>query len=126
ADAVNTLLDTYIFEAVDMPLDFSSSKINEILLERLKRMNHSADLIIMVDMGSLEQLGENISEAINGNVGVINNVSTRLALNVGEEIIKNRDIQTILSEITEYFTIDYRIFQKKQKDTILFTSESGI
>src|SRR5699024_5675147 len=76
--------------------------------------------------GSLEQLGENISEAINGNVGVINNVSTRLALNVGEEIIKNRDIQTILSEITEYFTIDYRIFQKKQKDTILFTSESGI
>ena len=88
ADAVNSLLENYVFEAVDMPLDVTVDEIKEVLVERLNRMNHNADVIVMVDMGSLEQLGNSLSTAINCSVGVINNVSTRLALNVGKLYLK--------------------------------------
>ena len=126
ADAVNSLLETYVFDAVDMPLDITVDEIKEILMERLNRMNHNADVIVMVDMGSLEQLGKSLSTAINCNVGVINNVSTRLALNVGNCILNDKDIKTTLQKVSENSLAHYTIIDRKKNDTILFISESGI
>lgn len=126
ADAVNSLLETYVFDAVDMPLDITVDEIKEILMERLNRMNHNADVIVMVDMGSLEQLGKSLSTAINCNVGVINNVSTRLALNVGNCILNDKDLKTTLQKVSENSLAHYTIIDRKKNDTILFISESGI
>lgn len=42
---------------------------------------HLKNIILLVDMGSLEEIGDVISDTMN--VGVINNISTSLALNVG-------------------------------------------
>lgn len=126
ADAVNSLLENYVFDAVDMPLDVTVDEIKEVLVERLNRMNHNADVIVMVDMGSLEQLGNSLSTAINCSVGVINNVSTRLALNVGNCILNDRDIQTTLEKVSAESTAAYTIIERQKNDTILFTSESGI
>lgn len=126
ADAVNSLLENYVFEAVDMPLDVTVDEIKEVLVERLNRMNHNADVIVMVDMGSLEQLGNSLSTAINCSVGVINNVSTRLALNVGNCILNDKDIQTTLEKVSESSKAAYTIIDRQKNDTILFTSESGI
>lgn len=126
ADAVNSLLETYVFDAVDMPLDITVDEIKEILVERLDRMNNNADVIVMVDMGSLEQLGKSLSTTINCNVGVINNVSTRLALNVGNCILNEKDMKTTLQQVSENSIANYTIIDRKKNDTILFTSESGI
>ena len=95
AEAVNSLLENYIFDAVDMPLDVTIDEIKEILVERINRMHSNADVIVMVDMGSLELLGKSLSTAINCNVGVINNVSTRLALNVGNAILNENNMKMI-------------------------------
>ncbi len=126
ADAANSLLGNYIFDAVDMPLDVTVDEINEILVERLNRMNHNADVIVMVDMGSLEQLGDSLSTTINCSVGVINNVSTRLALNVGNCILNNCDIQSTLEKVSAGSRATYTIINRQKNDIILFTSESGI
>lgn len=126
ADAVNSLLETYVFDAVDMPLDITVDEIKEILMEKLNRMNTNADVIVMVDMGSLEQLGKSLSSAINCNVGVINNVSTRLALNVANCILNEKDMKTTLQKVSEDSLAHYTIIDRKKNDTILFTSESGI
>ncbi|MEG0365188.1 MAG: PRD domain-containing protein [Coprobacillus sp.] len=126
ADAVNSLLENYVFDAVDMPLDITVDEIKEILVEKLNRMNNNADVIVMVDMGSLEQLGNSLSSAINCNVGVINNVSTRLALNVGNCILNDKDIQTTLQTVSAASMANYTIIDRKKNDVILFTSESGI
>ena len=67
AEAVNSLLENYIFDAVDMPLDVTIDEIKEILVERINRMHSNADVIVMVDMGSLELLGKSLSTAINCN-----------------------------------------------------------
>lgn len=126
ADAANSLLQNYVFDAVDMPLDITVDEIKEILVEKLDRMNNTADVIVMVDMGSLEQLGKSLSTTINCNVGVINNVSTRLALNVGNCILNDKDMQLTLQSVSETSIANYTIIDRKKNDVILFTSESGI
>lgn len=126
ADAANTLLENYVFDAVDMPLDVTVDEIKEMLVERLDRMQHQADIIVMVDMGSLEQLGSSLSTAINCNVGVINNVSTRLALNVGNCILNEDSIQTTLEKVSSKSMAAYTVVERQKNDTIVFTSESGI
>lgn len=126
AEAVNSLLGNYIFDSVDMPLDVTVDEIKEVVVERLNRMHQHVDVIVMVDMGSLEQLGNSLSTAINCSVGVINNVSTRLALNVGNCIINDYDIQTILEKVSASSIAAYTIVDRQKNDSILFVSESGI
>lgn len=125
AEAVNTLLGHYIFEAIDMPLDISVDQIKDNIVEKLNRMHHS-DVIVMVDMGSLEQLGNSLSQAVNCNVGVINNVSTRSALHAGEYILNEKDIETTLKAVSEDSKANYTIINRKKNDVILFASESGL
>lgn len=126
AEAVNTLLENYIFDAVDMPLDITVNEIKEILVEKTNYMHNNADVIVMVDMGSLELLGKSLSTAINCNVGVINNVSTRLALNVGNAILNEKDMKSTLQTVSENSKANYTIINRKKNDAIVFTSESGI
>jgi len=126
AEAVNTLLENYIFDAVDMPLDITVTEIKEILVEKMNHMHSHADVIVMVDMGSLELLGKSLSTAINYNVGVINNVSTRLALNVGNAILNEKDMMSTLEAVSQNSKADYTIINRKKNDAIVFTSESGI
>lgn len=126
AEAVNSLLESYIFDAVDMPLDITIDEIKEMLVERLNRMHSNADVIVMVDMGSLELLGKSLSTAINCNVGVINNVSTRLALNTGNAILNENNMKTILEKVSADSKAKYTIVKRQKMDAIIFTSESGI
>lgn len=126
AEAVNTLLGYYVFEAVDMPLDITVDEIKDIIVERINRMHHQADVIVMVDMGSLEQLGNSLNQAINCNVGVINNVSTRTALNAGYCILDEKNIEETLKSVSKHSQAHYTIVNRKKNDVILFTSESGL
>ncbi len=126
AEAVNTLLESYIFDAIDMSLDITVEEIKEILVEKLNNMHSNADVIVMVDMGSLELLGKSLSTAINCNVGVINNVSTRLALNVGSAILNEKNMESTLEYVSENSKANFTIINRKKNDAIIFTSESGI
>lgn len=127
ADAVNALLGTYVFDAIDMPLNTSAAQVKKFIIQRLERMRHQTDVIVMVDTGSLEQLGDGLSTEVNCNMGIINNVSTRLALDVGNHIIRKPDtqIQTILERVSADSTTNYRMISRRRNSAILFTSEGG-
>lgn len=103
-----------------MPLDVTIDEIKEILVERINRMHSNADVIVMVDMGSLELLGKSLSTAINCNVGVINNVSTRLALNVGNAILNENNMKMILEKVSAHSMAKYTIVKRQKKDAIIF------
>lgn len=64
-----------------MPLDTPVEEITKKLNEYINNNMHLKNIILLVDMGSLEEIGDVISDTMN--VGVINNISTSLALNVG-------------------------------------------
>ena len=94
ADVVNTTLQAQLFEAIDMPMESSIDEVIQKLSVFINENKYFKNIILMVDTGSLEGLGEMIDRTVN--LGVINNVSTILALNIGNMILAGDNMQDIL------------------------------
>lgn len=127
ADAANKLVGSHVIEGIDMPVTTSAEEVVQILKKYVKRNNIRKDLILLVDMGSLENIGQSLREEININIGMINNVSTRMAVSVAFEIKRKTEMQKILEQLSKETICEYKIFSKEnRKKAILFTSEAGI
>ena len=126
ADAVNKLLNAYIFEAIDMPLNVTVEEIGERLQSLIKRRHVSQDIILLVDMGSLEDIHKEISTISNLNIGIINNITTKMALDVGLNIQTNRPMFEILQKASTKNISTFKIIENRVKEkAILFVSETG-
>lgn len=124
ADAANSLLSSFIFEAIDMPLDTSVQEICKKLNDFIEGNRHLKNIILLVDMGSLEDIGKVIANSVN--VGVINNISTSLALNVGMKIIAHVDLQQLLEDACKESQCKYKMLSVAQKEkAIVFTNDAG-
>lgn len=77
ADAVNTLLGKQVLDAFDMPLNTEVNDIISKIKEGLSEGRLSSNMILLVDMGTLEELGTIISECSSAYIGIINNISTK-------------------------------------------------
>lgn len=126
ADSVNRMLDTYIFDAVDMPLDVSPAEIAEHVTSYIKYHNSSDNLVLLVDMGSLESVTEKIGTDANLQIGIMNNVSTRSALEAGSRIMACESLEEILSHACINNENKYRIITyNRLQDAIIVTTEAG-
>lgn len=127
ANAANTLLGEQIFVAFDMPLDVKLEQIVDKIDTFLSEKHFLNDVIILVDMGSLEQIGNMIKNKADINLGIINNITTAMAIEVGYEILQKKNTEQILKNASEKIVCKYSFFQKKVKEkAIVFTSESGM
>lgn len=127
ADAVNRLLGQGVFEAVDMPLEVGTEEIVAYIKRHMKRRRVLRELILMVDMGSLEEIGYEISRSLNIRVGVINNVSTRAALGIGSRIVEEYGLAEILEQACKENVCSYRIIENEiRQDAIIFASDVSI
>lgn len=125
AEAVNTLLKAKVFEAIDMSLDSDVNSIVEKVNTFITNHPYYQNILLLVDMGSLEQIESKISASIN--IGVINHVSTALALNVGTKMMQNISMEDILQQVITETKYSYKIVSKARKeDAIVFTSDTGI
>ncbi|EOH97568.1 sigma 54-interacting transcriptional regulator [Enterococcus pallens] len=103
---VNCLVDDYIFEAFDMPIQVETKEIVAKVNRYVSQVDTQDGLILLVDMGSLEKMYEEIKDNVSGDLLIVNNVSTALALHFGFALKQNRPI--------EYFTtMDYSDFNVK-------------
>ena len=71
---------------------------------------------MLVDMGSLEHIDEQLTMIDNKNIGIINNVSTRLALDIGESILQGADMESLLRKAAEHSTSTYTLVENKHFD----------
>ena len=127
AKAVNTLLGSYVFDAFDMPLDTSMLDIVERLKRYIDRYTIKNDILLLVDMGSLETINEHLHLITNKNIGMINNVSTRLALEIGESVLSGMDMKSVLQHAAKHSTSTYSFVENKTlKDLVIFISDNGI
>lgn len=122
ASSVNEMLGQYVFEAIDMPLDTTTDQILVKLKSFLDRFTKIKDLILLVDMGSLEKIYDHLSRTTDFNIGIANNVSTKFALFVGEGIIKNQPLKQIFDESLEMLDTNYKITERKEKEKIILCS----
>lgn len=126
ADSVNTIIGEHVFDALDMPIDVSVEQVSARLQRFLSRSPLAVDVLVMVDMGSLERIGAQLSTYLGVSVGIINNVSTTLALEAGEMLIQQADLADILARVAEVSQAQYSLLQVRQtSDCIAFVSENG-
>lgn len=126
ADVVNKLIGRHIFDAIDMPLDATVKDILPILRRYMKGRNVSENILLMVDMGSLENIAESLDELSNVRVGVINNVSTKVALSIGAKLIEGMEFEKILKTVCDEMVCTYQIINRlKRRNAVLFLTEGG-
>lgn len=126
ADAANKLVSSHVMDAIDMPLNTSADELVTALRKYIRRSNQNKDLILMVDMGSLEDIGSQIKDIANIRIGVINNVSTKLAVNIAYKVKQGLELEEIFACIIKETKFDTKIINNVlRKKAILFTSETG-
>lgn len=127
ADSANKLLGQYVFDAIDMPLNVSTQTIIDKLNDYLGKMGNYEELVLLVDMGSLEEIYTGIAFHKNSNIGIMNNITTRLALDIGSGIINNISLEDIFEKAKKDSDIYYKIINNRSKEKIILCScASGI
>jgi len=126
ADAANKLLGSHVIHSVDMPLETNENDIVAEIKKFLKFNTACKDVIIMVDMGSLENIANQLSDISDVNIGVISNVSTKTALAVGSYVKQGMHVIDILEKVCNEVKTTSAYFEKVEKQkAIVFTSETG-
>ena len=92
-----------------------------------KNTNTSKGLLIFVDMGSLLDISEDIKDDVEGDLGIVNNITTEMALEAGELILKHEDLQNIMDTIIEHHVTKKSFVPSKQKPkAILLCCTTGL
>jgi len=127
ADTVNRIVGTNMYSAFDLPYEISLTDLQEHILNSTKRMAGYSNLVILVDLGSLENVDTFLNQISSINLAIVNNVSTRLALIIATEILRGEKLETMLKEACRECVSNYKmLYNKKKEKAILFVSESGI
>lgn len=128
AGVANRLFGKYIFEPFDMPIESSPLEISSKLFEYIKTIDASKGLLILVDMGSLETIYILLEKEIYGDIAIIDNVSTKLVLDVGSRILQLQPLKQIAEEAAKknISKINYIASSKKKTDVIITTCITGI
>lgn len=105
AEVSNTLFNTNIVKAIDMPLNNSISETyNRVKLAALS-LNRRKGILLFVDMGSLVSLGEKLMSETGIKVKTISNVSTLYVLEATRTILyKNCSLEEIYELITKRYS----------------------
>lgn len=121
SESVNKLLDTYIFDAIDMPLNVDSASIVVKINDYLSYFGKVKQLYLLVDMGSLEEIYQGI-QGSNMDIGLINNVHTKLALQIGEGIKNNLPMKTIFESVAKEQPHYIHLETLHQKEPVILCS----
>ena len=127
ASAVNELLEEYIFEAFDMPINTSYELFSTLLKKYMERINRNYPTLILVDMGSLMEIDTYMELNDYQEIGIIDCVSTALALQVGDMLRKEIPISKLLQDVSGQTQLHYRYLPpKKRKKAVVCVCISGI
>lgn len=124
---VNSLCEDYIFDAIDMPIEADVGSIIEEANKLIDQFNTVEGFILMIDMGSLEQLYTKISSHLQGDLLVINNLTTLTALDVAIKVKQNTPFKEIAEKADKDYTIEAKYYEGfSQLPNILISCVSGL
>ncbi|WP_057002513.1 sigma 54-interacting transcriptional regulator [Agrilactobacillus composti] len=124
---VNQLCGTYLVDAIDMPID---TTIDQLIVEAknvVDAFDTANGFILLIDMGSLSQLYRQIKNALNGDVLVINNLTTATALDVALKIQSRLPFDQIAEHARNDYAISAQYFEGFAKgQNIVISCMSGL
>lgn len=123
ANVANRLLRKNVFEAFDMPIDISVEDIVAKVLNYIEHHDVSKGLVILVDMGSLKDIYSQFKKHMNAPVAIINNVSTQMALFLGNMLEEGVYLEEIIEKLRTENKTEYSIiYPRKEKEKIIIAS----
>lgn len=122
ASAANQLVGDFVFESFDMPIDMPTKEIINEVNNFIKQYNTTDGLVLLVDMGSLEQMYKKIQGNVTGDLLIMNNVSTALAVDVGLRLSQNQRIGQIEQLLLDDFTVSKQYYAGVSQQTNLLIS----
>lgn len=121
AEAANRMLDTYIFDAIDMPLDVDVKTITRKINDYLAHVGNISNLYLLVDMGSLEEIYQGL-DINNVNIALINNVNTKCALEIGQGIKLKKPVKEVINSVLRDNLYRTHVQLKKKKEKVILCS----
>lgn len=110
AAVANQLTGGFCFKAFDMPHATSTREIIDLLIAHLTTIRQDAGLIILVDMGSLKEIYEEIKLHLHGELLVINNVSTAMAIDIASKIQHQLPMNEIIESVKGAYEVEARYY----------------
>ncbi|MCW3744901.1 hypothetical protein OM428_08435 [Enterococcus gallinarum] len=130
ANVANRILGKNVFQAYDMPIDISLRKIEAQIIRYISENRTDHGLILLVDMGSLNQLGESLKKQLKGPLLIIDHVNTPLLLEVGQAVLSGNSLTEINEKIQAQFTIQKQlvlpVVKKKKPSSLAVTQGSAV
>lgn len=127
ADAVNRMLQQHVFEAINMTYEMELGDVLQPLQTIIARYEYCTGIALLVDTGSLEHVHEDLKHVGSMDIGVMNNASTALALEVGSALINGKSVEEALAHAASSCPSRYRMFTASPlDDAIIFCSENGV
>lgn len=124
---VNSLCGTYIFDAIDMPIDTGVGRIIDEANKLIDSFNTNRGFVLMVDMGSLGQLYSEVNSHLDGDLLVVNNLTTLTALDIALKIQQNMPFKKIAEDADDEYQIDVQYYEGfSQSTNILVSCISGM
>ncbi|WP_025730102.1 sigma 54-interacting transcriptional regulator [Atopobacter phocae] len=122
----NQMLNQYVFDAINVPLNSSPEDIIVEVKEWLLERDTSNGVMMLVDMGSLTQLYKGLKPQIKGELLVVNNLTTSYALEIGQKIIQKEPFYALVDEIKPIFQTNIQYFEGFDIQTnVIVSSISG-
>ena len=121
ASAANQFLGKYIYDSIDVPLNVDSTTVIKQLNSYISKLNNIEELILLVDMGSLESIYTGLNLR-NAKIGIINQVTTSSALEIGSSLLSNETLEVIFDRVANQGAIKYRIENNLRKTPLILCS----
>ena len=126
ADAANRILHQRVFDAIDMAYDQRIFDVAGQLSRLLEQYAYAPTVAILVDMGTLSEIDKAVHNIVNGDLYVINNVSTGMALEIGSALISSEDVGEVLTHSLQALTPTWHVLRGTNgHDAVIFCSENG-
>ncbi|MCW8779202.1 MULTISPECIES: sigma 54-interacting transcriptional regulator [Latilactobacillus] len=129
ADTCNRMLQYPIYNSVDMLPDSTSDEIAESLKCLIQNVDPVEGLVIMIDMGSLSSIAEQVIKDLRCAVLLIDQVSTPIALEIGEQIRQKKNIAQIKEHYERMDNTPKLLFHEpadSKKNVIISTCMTGL
>ena len=127
ANFTNDLLGEFIFDAIDMPL---KTTMEDMILEvemYLEQIPSYDSIILLVDMGSLEQIHKVIRQFEDKTVFLLNNITTQILLDLGTRLQNEEELEGAIKRVVLENKFSYIHSPKKIKEKLILCScASGI
>ncbi len=77
-----------------MPMEVAFNDVSRAVVDYLQHTDTRAGVMVLIDMGYTKEIADALLSVINGPLVVVDNVTTRMALNVASEIALGKKHRT--------------------------------